>query len=252
MDLYKKIKTCLSIIKTYRNWWSVLGDIFHINQGLYLTFLRNGMIFKVRAGEKDVNIINEVFISQSYRSALRFIKKRSTVIDIGGHIGTFAMVANKAADDVKVFTYEPFVGSYNLLKENIFLNKSRNISAFNMAVTGKGEKEIKLYIKTIGNDFAGNSVYGSGSSVSVKATNLSEIFKENEISHCDLLKIDCEGAEYDIILNAPRSIFKKIDNIVLEYHTPFGDPKKLKNLLEDCGFKVIEETKGVYFASKTP
>jgi hypothetical protein len=38
------------------------------------------------------------------------------------------------------------------------------------------------------------------------------------IQHCDLLKIDAEGAEYAILFNAPDVAFEKIDRIVMEYH----------------------------------
>ena len=47
---------------------------------------------------------------------------------------------------------------------------------------------------------------------------LADLFHEHAIERCDLLKIDCEGAEYDILLQSDASVLDKIRHIVLEYH----------------------------------
>ncbi|HVY01969.1 MAG TPA: FkbM family methyltransferase [Candidatus Nanoarchaeia archaeon] len=246
--MFNSIKTFLKIIKIYRNWPTVICDVLRLKRGNYICRMRNGLNFRVRSKEKDVNIINEVFISRSYHNALKMLNKESVVIDIGGHIGSFAILAGKIAKQGKVYSYEPFQGSYKILSENILLNELSNVKAYNLAVTGNKNKTIKLYIKTIGEDFAGNSLYGSGENVTVNTTNLAKIFSFNKIKRCDLLKIDCEGAEYEILYNTPRKIFDKINNIALEYHTPFGDHIKLKSYIEKMGFQVTETSKGVYFA----
>lgn len=38
------------------------------------------------------------------------------------------------------------------------------------------------------------------------------------MEHCDLMKLDCEGAEYPILFNAPETIFDRIERMVMEYH----------------------------------
>jgi FkbM family methyltransferase len=201
-------------------------------------------LFKVRSQERDINIINEVFISKYYHSALRFINEDYTIIDIGAHIGSFSILFGKIAKAGRIYAYESFIESYNLFKENIILNRIKNIIPFNLAICSKPSSRLKLYIKTIGGEYAGNSIYGSGKFVKVNSTNLNELFKINNISSCDLLKIDCEGAEYDIIFNSPKRIFKKIKNIILEYHKGYGDYKLLKDYLGSLGFKVREVKNG--------
>ena len=60
--------------------------------------------------------------------------------------------------------------------------------------------------------------------------------------HVDVMKIDCEGGEYDIILGADDDSLSQIENIVGEYHG--SDPTEHANLfsrLEKAGFKVSHE-----------
>ena len=73
----------------------------------------------------------------------------------------------------------------------------------------------------------------------VECVTLENIFDENHIVSCDLLKLDCEGAEYDILINANKEIFDKIKLISLEYHNIINhDGHELKKFLETVGFVV--------------
>jgi hypothetical protein len=61
----------------------------------------------------------------------------------------------------------------------------------------------------------------------------------NKIEKCGLLKLDCEGAEYEILDTLEEGIYAKIQRIILEFHQ--GCPKKLEKLrrkLESEGFFV--------------
>ena len=73
----------------------------------------------------------------------------------------------------------------------------------------------------------------------VECITLENIFDENRITNCDLLKLDCEGAEYDILMNTKKEIFEKIKLISLEYHNIINhDGYELKKFLEIVGFLV--------------
>ena len=69
--------------------------------------------------------------------------------------------------------------------------------------------------------------------------------------------MDCEGAEYEILLSTPDDIFDKIVRIVLEYHNNLTEFSglKLAHFLEEKNFKV-EQTQndiagcGIIYAEK--
>jgi FkbM family methyltransferase len=47
---------------------------------------------------------------------------------------------------------------------------------------------------------------------------LAELFESAHIAHCDYLKMDCEGGEYEILTAAPDSTLQRISRMVIEYH----------------------------------
>ena len=65
----------------------------------------------------------------------------------------------------------------------------------------------------------------------------------NNIEHVDLLKLDCEGGEYDIFTNSSRDVLDKMDNIWMEYH--LGRGAEIESILSHSGFiqhHLVEDT----------
>ena len=107
-----------------------------------------------------------------------------------------------------------------------------------MAVS-KNSGRLDLFLN---NDQSAHSIFSKSSeSISVESTSLQKIFEENKISSCKLLKLDCEGAEYEIIDSLPSEYLDKIQNIVMEYHSADTKPELVKNLIQkikNAGFKI--------------
>ncbi len=82
----------------------------------------------------------------------------------------------------------------------------------------------------------------------VQATTLDAVFRVHDIERCDLLKIDCEGAEFDILFHACSDTLHRINRICLEYHnglTPFTH-SDLVRLLQSNGFSVAVQPSPVH------
>lgn len=79
--------------------------------------------------------------------------------------------------------------------------------------------------------------------IQIQCISLETIFKKNNLLHCDVLKVDCEGAEYEIFYQAPASIFRKISEIRMEYHHLDDDKQnisELKKYLTGNGYKLVK------------
>ncbi len=158
----------------------------------YKTETINGVKIAYRGNEYGV--IPEVYNEDPYR--VKEIKENGIVIDIGGCIGVFSIRCAKERN-CTVYAYEPYLESYNLLVYNTMVNGLENkIIAFNKAVSNK--KEVRdFYI--LPNHFAGSTFYiGSGIPYikeKVECITLTDIFKDNNLDRCDLVKLDCEGEE---------------------------------------------------------
>ncbi|MCW1302596.1 MAG: FkbM family methyltransferase [Candidatus Rehaiarchaeum fermentans] len=83
----------------------------------------------------------------------------------------------------------------------------------------------------------------------VKTISLQKIVNDFKISSISLLKLDCEGCEYDTLPYLSDELYNKIESIVLEYH---DWPTNLVGLLKSKGFSVkYKDAKiGMMYATK--
>jgi FkbM family methyltransferase len=161
-----------------------------------------------------------------------------TIIDIGAHKGFFSLYASIRAKAGRVFSFEPHPDNYLFLQRNLKRNCAVNVNALNLAVWS-GPSKAKL--RNHGRDTGGHSlVLGTDTddTLEVSCIDLREAFEMNNIHICEFLKIDAEGAEYELLPATPAGIFARIDKIVLEVHNVAGcSPGKLMEFLQKQGFE---------------
>ena len=212
------------------------------------------------AKSADISMAYECILRDDYTLNTLKLPQKSTIIDIGAHIGSFSLAAASKFRQSRIFCFEPSPANYSTLKKNVAINNLKNIFASNKAVTFDG-KNVTIYLSSINS--AANSIYVPKKDfIEVPSITLERIFKNNKIKKCDFLKMDCEGAEYDIILNAPIGILSKIGIMVIEYHTREylgikNNGYTLGNLirkLEESGFncevRQSRSYQGIIFAKK--
>lgn len=151
------------------------------------------------------------------------------IIDIGANIGDTALYFAK--EKAKVLSFEPVKHLYELGIENISLNPKlkENIIFINKAVGGKRGKlniasqTTKTYINT-------EDTY------QIDVITVNDILNEYNFP-ADILKMDCEGCEFEIILNEDLTMF---NDIIFEHHSKQvgKDYKPLIKKLENDGFKI--------------
>ncbi len=185
-----------------------------------------------------------VWLIEEYKKSGFQINQNDVVIDIGAHIGLFTLYASQFCTKGSIFSFEPMKDNYELLLENIKLNNLEQVKFFNLAVSNSNDP-IKLFIN---DDESGHSMFSQSSqNLTVNSISLKRIFDENQIEYCNFLKLDCEGAEYEIIKNLPLSYFEKIDKMIIEYHMADSNPElliELKKILTSQNFKI--ETKSLF------
>ena len=115
-----------------------------------------------------------------------------------------------------------------MLLDNISLNNIKNIFPYNIAVTKK-TSIAKIFLNE---DESGHSMYIKNKNfIEINSKSLSDIFVENNIKECDFLKLDCEGAEYEIIESLSSDFLVKIKKMVIEYHMADNNPELLEKLI---------------------
>jgi FkbM family methyltransferase len=172
-----------------------------------------------------LRVFKEVFMQDGYKFEFvcSHLKPGAIVLDIGANIGMFsAWVANHFPKHA-VVAYEPLPGNIEYLQRNLVAQKNAftNVVVTKKAVTGKRLETVTFFFdnEKPQSDSASaiQGFYNNYDSIEVPAISLSEIIGQTN-SRIGLIKIDCEGSEYDILYNTPASYFEKVDAMIIETH----------------------------------
>jgi FkbM family methyltransferase len=217
--------------------------------------LRNGLEIESAPGALLVPLYKEIFYKDDYRLRADPLPPRATVVDIGANIGMFALYAAAEFGAARVYAFEPFPESFALLTRNAERNRLPAITPLPLAIAGRsGPRELHMQGR-----HGVHSLFGTaGEAVRIECITLSDAFARYAIQRCDFLKLDCEGAEYEILLSAPSDVYARIDRIALEYHDWITDHHhdELVRRFEAEGFTVttrdhLASKTGYVFAKKT-
>jgi FkbM family methyltransferase len=182
-------------------------------------------------------------------------KEGDVVVDVGAHIGAYTIIGSKRVGlNGKVVSIEADPDNFDILDKNIKLNKLSNVIALNYAVYSE-EKRIKLYLPSGGGEESSSSytkyntimfdrAHGNEKFVEVKANTLDYLLLSNTIKQEEVnwIKIDVEGAEYEVLKGA-REVLSKCTDIILliEVHNLSGGNvlyKPIREFLRSYNFKI--------------
>lgn len=250
-----KIRLIIQAIKKFRNWHVLIGIYFKtIKKENMILETRDKLKIKIRTKSTDIMQLGTVWFTNDYNVQGFEIKNNDIIVDIGAHIGLFSLFASQFCKSGKIYCFEPIKENYEILLDNIDLNKIKNIIPLNLAVSKENEP-VRIYMNS---DESAHSIFPQGNEfVEVKSTTIEKIFDEQKIENCDLLKIDCEGAEYQIIDSIPEKYFSRINKVIIEYHLIDEKLELYQNLmkkLKDLSFKTktlkLSESIGMIYAIK--
>lgn len=206
--------------------------------------VNNTTRFYIRHNSSDALIVKEVWQLQEYAGHPHIkIKPADSVVVIGAQISVFSVMAGLQVPRGRVLSFEPNPENFRLLKSNLHLNQLQNVTPINLAVSDRVATK-KLYATKLNS--GGYSFFPkhpeTQSMVKVKTITLAQIFSRYHLSRVDFMKVDVEGAEYDILLTATPATLRKIKNIVMEYHdhlAPGHHHSELVAHLQKAGFTVM-------------
>jgi FkbM family methyltransferase len=147
------------------------------------------------------------------------------IVDIGANAGFFDILLLSKIKSAKILAFEPLASNTNfvdkVIAENAFMKQY--ISLYQAAVTGIEKESIDLYMEDTDDNQVVASVFEGFNKDNLKKTtvpcfSLTRIVKDNRLTKIDLLKMDCEGSEYDIIYNTAPEIVQLAMHIAIEVH----------------------------------
>ncbi len=223
--------------------------------------------WRLRPGTIDARLFFEVVVRNEYRLPPRF-GAEDVILDVGGHIGCFAYAALQRGAG-QVYCCEADAHNYELLKHNLHAYRAR-ATARHVAVWRSDTAAARLYFTGPAdrrNTGAGRMT-GAVTDQEVPALPLDDLLRRVTEGgrRVRLLKLDCEGAEWPILLTSRR--LSEVEAVCGEYHLhdlpaayevpgyPTFTPAVLQSYLREQGFEVRlapaprDPNLGLFFASR--
>ena len=164
---------------------------------------RNGYEFSFVEKSSAEHIFKEILIGECY-PLHKGNDEKKVIIDIGANIGFFTYYALIKCPNSRIISVEADPSNFIVLHQNIFINKlNSRVDLFNNIVSSSLEEKMVFYLSE---NPGWSSIYKArgaidGNPIELSSINLSKLFSDNNLEVIDVLKIDVEGAEYDIIIN---------------------------------------------------
>lgn len=232
----RKTKHKQSILDTYKNDYSLSGYLVEKNNtGIFLC--KKNLTL---CGKSDNTLWTgvDVLCKQDYNFDA---DSDFVMIDIGLNIGLTSLYSAQKENIIKIYGFEPFMPTFKQAQQNLKLNPvlAEKIEIFNFGL-GDSEKTLDIHYNP--------QLPGSMSSVSDKFSDCTDVEKiaikkasdvigEIVTKHKEniFLKIDCEGAEKEIVPELDKAgLLKKIKIIIMEWH--YENPQYLVDILRRNGF----------------
>jgi FkbM family methyltransferase len=260
MDLHRllripqRVRQDIKIIGLASNWREILAAKSD-RVPVRMIRLRNGVVLTAPDEVSLSFLFHEIWITEFYAPKGYGIRSGDMVVDIGGNIGVFSLYAATRADQVRVRSFEPFPENANYFVKNLTASGLDNVEFYPQAVAGSpGERRLHIEDSWILHSLTDDDQ--DRRSISVETTTLDKIFEDLEV--CDLLKIDCEGSEYEILYAASPGTLSKIKRLVCEFNLVDEKQKNgqaLKEFLTLNGFivdqmEVLDSNSGIICARK--
>lgn len=200
-------------------------------------------IVHYRPGTADEKVMQESFENDLFLPNLPEYRIRPDhiILDIGAHIGCFSLLAAGKVPNGKVYAFEAAAETYQVLQQNVHSNRLHHVKTFKQAVAAKNGKTLLYHDIVTGN--WGHSITKelSADSEEVNCITMPGIMQSENLSRVDLVKFNCEGAEFGILLHTPAEMLKRVRCMLILYHgyleSSFSKDQLVAHL-KAAGFKI--------------
>lgn len=162
-----------------------------------------------------------------------------TILDCGANIGIFSLYAAVQAPHSRIVSMEPVAETYEKLTEQISRSPFKDrITCVRQGIAGDvGTRRILL-----GTDSDTSSLYQALALTQdfeqIDVTTYADALDSYQIDRLSLLKLDCEGAEWEVFDKTPGEIWDRTNRVCLEYHLmDEHSPEQITLVLKSRGMR---------------
>ena len=177
----------------------------------------------------DLQVLYEIWSRRIYDVAP--LAHATTVVDVGANIGAAVAFFKSRRPSATVHAYEPDPHTFRKLERNVADLPGVTL---HRAAIGAADGRVTLFSSP--NSWDSSTVVAHGQGVEVPCLRLATARREAQVDHIDLLKIDAEGAEFDILDH--REALAGTAAVVAELHFDLAPDRRLEDVLDACaGFR---------------
>jgi FkbM family methyltransferase len=249
---YLRIRAVYRVLVALRYVRNKLPAIGHIvnpeNQSSFVYELPHRIrmfVGNAKADRTALFSVKEIFGDKVYN--MPGCEDSRIIVDLGANVGVYSLWAAFEYPSAKIYAVEAGADNAQYLKQSISLSSLGERLYLTHAAVWKTDGELTLFRSDITSRahsvVRANDLDGHGGSETVPALTLKRLFETNRIETCDLLKVDIEGAEYDVLYNSPPEVMNKIKAIILEHHRdarPECNFNGLSKFLRASGFRNVQ------------
>ncbi len=194
-------------------------------------------------------------------SLIKYLEKEDNVLELGSCLGYLSVLVSKKVKNIISIERNPELidslqqtkidnNCHNLYFINTIIDKDniyKEMFTYDLIVAGSADRDDK-YNPDYNNKWSKNI-----KRYNIKTTDIEILEKEYDISFNTLI-IDIEGGELQLFNQYKNYIKKNIKKFIVEVHGRLMKDndfdQKCLNILNDCGFNIINNNNGSYYLYK--
>ncbi|GAB1446014.1 hypothetical protein MASR2M41_17630 [Flammeovirgaceae bacterium] len=202
-----------------------------------------GIKICVRRNSSDLNVFQHVFLNREYevikQLVIEYELNIETIVDCGANIGLSTIFFNQQFSGAKILALEPNESNYQLLKKNTCgfpLVETKRIGVWSSRKTLVPNSNFRDRLDW---SFSLRSPH-VGEDGFIKVDTLQAIAETAGWTKIDFIKIDIEGAEFELFKSHEQwsLLLKRVSILCVEVHEEMGDIFEIINILMKYGFKI--------------
>jgi FkbM family methyltransferase len=221
--------------------WFRIKKLKHLPYNSPHTYNLSGSKIEFNNGPELLHSLQEIFVDDIYK--IHFNTSSPYIIDCGANIGLSVIYLKTQYPQARIIAFEPDPVNFKFLEKNIRSSKFTDVELRNEAIWKDNSTLEFVSDGTLGSKLVADA--DNSNIIKVKATRLKDLLDQK----VDFLKMDIEGAEYEVLKDCGKSL-KNIDHLFIEFHGFFTKMYELTDILQlvqSNGFSYyIKEASNVY------
>lgn len=214
-----------------------------------------GSHLSMRIDDSDIRVFKQIFVDNEYDS-LNLPETANTIVDLGANIGLSALFFLKKYPNAHIIAVEPDTVNFEFMKKN--LEDYSNHVALLQAAIWPSDGEVSLVEHDESNEGLGAWGYRTetlteGAEASVSAISIPTLMNQFSMDFIDILKVDIEGAEYELFEKDYESWLDKVGLIIIETHDRFkpNSEAMVRNALNGRFTELPQKGENLFFKKNT-